>query len=292
MFSWIIGGTIYSLDDKTNFYVRGHTGTGMMPVSRLEERGPLQIGVTDRGYILSERTIVLSMGIRGADLDDLYSKRTTLLNILKPRNTAGKLRWTQGSTVRQIDAHYAGDSLGFEDVARSYLWQRVGVALKCPDPRWYDPALKTTTFNLGGGDDTFEVPFEVPFKVGASTIDQTNTVTYNGSIKAFPTIRITGPITDPVITHNQTGFKLDFTGVTIAAADYYEINLGYSQNTVTDKAGSNVINDLTTDSDLVEFAIEPDPNVAGGVNSINVTGSSVSAASEAMINYYEYYSGI
>lgn len=292
MYDWIVGGTTYSLDDGTNFYMDGVSGIGMMPVRRLEQRGPLQNGVTDRGYRLDPRTIIMSMYIKGSSYSNLYTKRSTLLNMFKPRNTAGTLRFTLDDTVREIKGHYIGDVLGMEDNSRTYLTKRVAVALKCPDPRWYDPNLKTTSFALGGGSDTFTVAFEVPFNIGASTIDTTNTVTYNGNIKAYPTIRITGPITDPVITHTQTDYKLDFTGITIAAGDYYEIDLGYSENTIEDSSGTNVLDELTTDSDLIEFAIEPAPNVPDGVNSINVTGSSVSEATSVLISYYEYYLGI
>lgn len=292
MFDWIVNGTTYSLDDKTNFYVLGHTGTGMMPVRRLEERGPLQNGVTDRGFRLDERTIILSMGISGSDLSDFYSKRTSLLTIMKPRNTAGILRFTLGSTIRQIDAHYVGDALGFDDSARQYLWQRVGIALKCPDPRWYDPTVHAVTFNLGGGSDAFTVPYEVPYKMGASTIDLDKTITYVGSVRSYPTIRITGPITNPVITHNGTGYKLDFTGTTIAAGDWYEIDLGYGENTIKDKSGASVLDNLSDDSDLVEFAILPAPDLAGGVNSINVSGSSINESTKIDVNYYDMYIGI
>jgi hypothetical protein len=202
------------------------------------------------------------------------------------------LRWTLGSTIRQIEAHYVGDSLGFENANRNFLWQQFAVALRCPDPRWYDPTINTVEYSLGGGTNTFVVPFEVPFYVGASTIDLTRTVTYNGDIKAYPTIRLTGPITDPVITHEQTGYKLDFTGTTISAGDYYEIDLGYADNTIKDSSGANKLADLTNDSDLVNFAIEADPDISGGANSINVTGSSISDATEIMISYYDYYLGI
>ena len=292
MYDWIVGSTTYSLDDGASFFMDGISGTGMMPVRRLEERGPLQNGVTDRGYRLDPRVIIISMYIKGSSYENLYTKRTELINMFKPSNTAGKLKFTLGSTVRQIEGHYVGDSLGMDDTVETYLTKRVAVALKCPDPRWYDPSMVAVTYSLGGGADTFVVPFEVPFGIGASTIDTTKTVTYNGNIKSYPTIRITGPITNPVITHNQTGYKLDFTGITIAALDYYEIDLGYSDNTIEDSTGANVLDDLTTDSNLVEFAIEPAPTVSGGVNSINVTGSGVSEATKITINYYEYYIGI
>ena len=290
--SWFVGATEYSLSDRNPYYSLGHKGFGMPPIRRLEERGPLQDGVTDRGYRYDPRVIILSLGIKGDDQADFYSKRSSLINIFKARNTAGKLRFVVGSITRQIDGHLVGNALAFDDDNRDRLFQRVGIAIKCPDPRWYDPSMQTVTFELGGGDDTLVVPYEVPYKLGASTIDVSKTITYAGNIKSYPTIRITGPIENAIITHNTTGYVLDFTGTTIAADDYYEIDLGYSDNTIVDSAGTNKIDDLTDDSDLVEWAIEASPEVAGGVNSINVSGSGVDADTKVDVTYYDMYTGI
>ena len=97
-------------------------------------------------------------------------------------------------------------------------------------------------------------------------------------------VRITGPITDAVITNNATSEKLDFTGTTIAAGDYYEIDCRYGYKTVVDSTGANQIADLTSDSDLVSFHIAPDPEVGGGINSITITGTSITAATTAFVS--------
>lgn len=292
MFDWVINSTTYSLEDGTYCYLCGVSGTGMAPIRRLEERGPLQNGVTDRGHRLAPRLILVSLELKGSDIPDLYQKKADLLRIFKPMDAGGILRFTLGDTVRQIKGYAVGDSLGFDDNASSYLVRQATVALKCPDPRWYDPTVHAVTFNLGGGSDAFTVPYEVPYKMGASTIDLDKTITYVGSVRSYPTIRITGPITNPVITHNGTGFKLGFTGTTIAAGDWYEIDLGYGENTIKDKSGANVLPYLSDDSDLVEFAILPAPDLAGGVNSINVSGSSINEDTRVDVNYYDMYIGI
>ena len=290
--SWFIGSTEYSLSDRTLCYPLGHTNLGMAPIRRLEERGPLQNGVTDRGYRYDARVIILSLGIHGNNVAEYYAKRTTLINIFKARNTPGRLRFTMDSIVREIEGHAVGDSLGFDDANRQNVYERIAVAIKCSDPRWYDPTMHTVTFNLGGGEDAFVVPYEVPYKMGTSTIDLSQTINYVGTVRSYPTIRITGPITNPVIVHNTTGFKLDLTGTTIADGDWYDIDLGYTGNTIKDKAGDSVLNDLSNDSDLVEFAIEPAPDVAGGVNSIQVTGSGINTSTKVDVNYYDMYIGI
>jgi hypothetical protein len=290
LISWIVGGTETSLDDRTLCYMLNHDGLGHPAFHRLEERGPLQDGVTDRGYRLDARTIMLNVAIKGSTLADYYDKRQELEGIFKPRTTAGKLRWTYDGDTRQIDGYCVGGLEWGGDRDRHV--HKTVIVIRCPDPRWYDPTINLVKFALGGGLDTFVVPYEVPYKMGASTIDTDKTITYAGTTKSYPTIKITGPITDCIITNNTTGYKLDFTGVTIAAVDYYEINLGQGDNTIVDSAGDSVLADLSTDSDLVDFAIEADPDVTGGINSFNVSGSSISAATEIDITYYDRYIGI
>jgi phage-related protein len=147
-------------------------------------------------------------------------------------------------------------------------------------------------FTIGAGTDTWEVPFPVPFKVGASTIDSNIAISYDGNAPSYPIIRITGVATDPVLTNETLGLKLDFTGTTIAAADYYEIDLRYGRKTVVDSAGANQLADLTTDSDISSFRIAADPDAPGGINSLNFTCTAATLATACTVVYYERYIGI
>lgn len=292
MLDLIRGGNTYSLDDGTYAYLTGDDGWGAAPLHRLIERGPLQHGDTDRGFRLDPRIGSLVLFLNGTSRDDLYTRRATLLELFTPTDDPLKLRWTLTSRTRQIDVYYAGDmAMGSGD--RGGFTQRVAVTLRADDPTFYDPTAESVTFALGGGSDSLEVPLEVPMVVGSSTLDATNTITYNGNWRSYPQqIRVTGPITDAVITNSTTGEVLDFTGATIAGGDYYDIDLRYGYKTVTDSSGANQIADLTDDSDLATWHLAAAPDAAGGVNSINVTGSSVTEATKVEVTYFERYTGI
>lgn len=300
--SWYLGGQRYELDDRdgSNFlnnagtgltvgmYMTGHSGLGNPPVHILSERGPLQNGITYRGYRLEERLIMFSFLVKGDTVEDLYNKRSFLNGIFRPSDTLRRLRFEQGSTVRQIDG-VCIDGFDWDAKLRASNVTQKGVAtILCPDPRWYDPTIVSADFALGGGGDAFEIPFEIPFGVGASTIDITEAINYAGNVKSYPTIYIDGPITDFYMKNVTTGHELEFDGVTIGAGDQYVINLGYADNTVEDDDGDNKIAELS--GDLTEFCIDPD--FGGGVNSIQVTGSSVSEATRVRIAYYNYYIGV
>lgn len=292
MISWIIGSTNKDLDDRENgFYLLGQDGFGVPAFHRIEERGPLQHGVTDRGYRLDARTINLILGIKGSDLTDFWYKRSEIIELFKPINTAGKLRWEYGGVVRQIDGYLIG-GLEFSDSERDYLFQSSAVSIKCPDPTWYDPSLRIVVFSLGGGSDTMEIPLAIPLTVGASSINVSSQIVTNGTVRSYPIVNIAGPITDCKITNQISGDKLDFTGYTIPAGTTITIDLRYGYKTVTDHLGNNQIDKLTKDSDLVSFCIETAPIAPGGSNSVVVSGTGITEATEIKVTFYDRYMGI
>lgn len=98
---------------------------------------------------------------------------------------------------------------------------------------------------------------------------------------------------DPVIIHEQTGHKLDFTDVTLGSGEWYEIDTRWDYLTVVDDNGDNQIDTLSDDSDLAEFAIYHAMEVGGGgANTFSVTGTGVDAATDVEIIYYTRYLGV
>ena len=284
MIDLIRNGVAYSLDDGTYATYIDDDGFDLAPLHRLTERGPLQHGETDRGFRLDPRlgTLVLQLP-PSENRTDAKTKRQTLLGLFSP-GVPLALRWTwDDGTVRQIDVHTTG-LIGEHQAGYN---RRVAVTLRAPDPTFYDPAGKAVTFGLGGGGDALVIPMEVPMVVGASTIDSVTVVENDGNWLSYPhLIRITGPIEDVVIENETTGEVLDFTGVTIGGGDYYDLDLRYGHKTVVDNAGANKISDLTEDSDLATWHLEP------GANSISVTGLDATEATKVEISFFERYIGI
>ncbi|NLF16610.1 MAG: hypothetical protein GX595_05045, partial [Lentisphaerae bacterium] len=259
MIDLIRDGAAHSLDDGTYATYIDDEGFDLAPLHRLTERGPLQHGETDRGFRLDPRvgTLVLQLPPAG-DRSEAKTYRQALLGLFAPGYAQLALRWTwDDGTMRQIDVHPTG-LIGEHQASFN---RRVAVTLRAPDPTFYDPAGEAATFALGGGSDALEIPLEVPMVVGASTIDASTAVVNDGDWLSYPhLIRITGPIEDVVITNETTGEKLDFTGVTLGGGEYIDIDLRYGHKTVVDKDGANKIADLTEDSDLATWHLEPGAN--------------------------------
>lgn len=289
----IVGGITYSLSDGTYCQHLGHDGVGMMPSHRLRQRGPMQHGETDLGFRGDPRLIQLALLIEGTSMSNYWTRRRALMNLFKPTDDALKLRFTlDNGDVRQLDCWYAGDmSLGSQEKMR--YTHAVGVTLSAADPAFYNPTGMTVVFALGGGSAAFEIPMAIPLNIGVSTMDQTVTIDYDGDWLAYPyRIRITGPITDAIITNLATDERLDFDSITIGAGHYYDIDCRYAYKTVVDDGDVNKIADLTEDSDLVTWHLAADPEVADGLNGIQVTGSSVTAATEVHVQWFDTFVGI
>lgn len=284
--SWIRDGIETSLDDGSLCYYQSSSGLGLPPLHRLSERGPQQHGDTDRGYRLDPRIIQLVLATHSSvGADDLDEKSRRLMQLFSP-DSYGTLKIVRGARVRQIDAYFvSGLSLDSND--RSGWVEQHGLALKANDPAFYDPSVESVTFQLGGGGTAWEIPMPVPFTVGASVIDQAITVGYDGKWYGYPhLIRITGPIDDCLLENQTTAEKLDFTGTTINAGEYYDIDLRPGHKTVIDHTGANVISALTEDSDLSTWHLNIADSQGAGKNSIRVTGNNVTSATKIELAYY------
>jgi hypothetical protein len=282
--SIIVNGTEYPL--STFGALQAHDGWGMPDIERFSERAPGQHGDTDRGYVLEPRIGTLIFKTPRSDLDSLYTLREQITRLLSPVNHP-TIKFVLPYGTRCIDGYYVGGaSLPWDSAGWGV--QKFSIKIKCAEPTFYDPAGAAWTFQLGGGGTGFAVPTPVPTSIGASTIDQTQVISYPGTAPAYPLIRITGPVTNCIITNN--GYTLSFQGYTIAAGDYYELDLRHPAKRIYDAAGVSQSAKLTNASDSVNWRIF---ECVGGElvhdNSIRVQGSNLTSASKIDITYFDRF---
>lgn len=290
----LLGVNTYSLSDGVTCTLKSFSGLHAPPVRRLRSSGSQQHGESDHGFYLNARPFQMVFQIQQATKALVWDKRTLLHRYLGNFTDRIKLRFTlENGDVRQIDC----DAMEVDDAWDAAEWYanwRGAFSFSAPDPTFYHPTAVAVVFSLGGGGESMDIPLPIPWPVGVATLDVTVPITYGGTWLSYPhLVRIVGPITDCVIENQATGEKLDFTGVTINAGDYYDIDLRYGYKTVVDSSGVNKIADLTSDSDLATFHLaHAVDGSASRVNSINVTGSVVTAATEVYLQYYTRYRGI
>lgn len=292
----VVGSTSLDISDIQNFMWAGHAGFGMAALHRLLIRGPQQMGDTDIGYLLDPRIIQLTARLMATDIETLYTRQDQLLRMLNPSNTPIGLRFTRlvSGIVRQLDVFAVG-GLDFPTTGRGGYTMLEQVTLRANDPTWYDPTPGSLGFSAGGGAAAFAVPLAVPHAVGASTVNQSQPISYPGTADSFPWMTLTGPITSPVITVSDgtTSQKLDFTGVTVAGGDVRVIDTRYPTKSVVDINGANKNGDLTTDSNLATLDINK--CVAGQAvhpSTVTLVGSGINAVTRLDFNFYNRYIGV
>jgi len=286
------GAVLYDFNDGVGFILLRHEGLGMVPVRRLVEQGPYQHGVTDRGFRLLPRQVLLSIVAIGATLEEIYDRHETLLKALVASDDP--LIVTFGypdGRRRELDAYYRG-GVTFPVANRLGYSEEVAIELMCPEGVLRALTTSVETFGIGGGSTGFAVPTPIPVLVGASVLDQTLPISYGGTFLTYPVIKIKGPITDAKLENLTTDEELFFDGITIADADWYELALGYGLKTVKDKAGDNKIADLAEDSDLATWHLAADPEATGGINDVRVTGTNAGSNTEITFSYREKYVGL
>lgn len=278
-------------------YWDGRVGTGMTPVRRITEQGPDQHGVSDLGFRLDQRTVGLVLTFTGADDTAVERKQERIYGLFKPRDVAYSLRFRTPGRRRlyQIDCHTVQgpdfSSQEERDGLRAPIY-RAALQVYAPDPVFYNPVLRSQSFGLSGGGGAWAIPWAIPWALGASVLDQTANIAYDGNWEEFPIITIQGPIDDAVITHQGSGDVLDFTGASLSASDVYTIDLRPGHKSVVDQTGTNVIADLADGSDMATWSLLPAPDVAGGINVVRVEGSNVTTATQVYIAYYDRYVGL
>jgi len=284
----IRGGTSYLMTDYARLYQV--MGAGLAPLHRIQQRGPLQHGITDRGFRLDARNLRLLFYFTRKD-EAFFNNREMLTRIFAPSDNPLTLRFDLANGERrQIEGHARALDLNTDPSRPTY--QNFAVDIICPDPTFYDPTDFIITLESSYSGTANQVPMPVPMFVGSSELGASEVISYNGSFREFPyLIRIYGQITDPIVTNNSTGEVLDFTGTTIADGDYYDIDLRYSYKTVKDNNGANKIADLTDASDLATWHLATSDEVIDGINSITVSGSSINSNAKVVIRYYERFLG-
>jgi hypothetical protein len=285
----------------SSIHLLAHDGLGMAPVQRVTQEGPFQHGATQVNARLVPRVITLSLAIARDDnwnTDWLYRNALTdMLNDIEHElylDVTLPTFFLTAVTVR-MNVHYL-DSLTMPRAGDHDGFDRSVLQLIAHDPVWYDPNPEVVALDVTAGGEGLTVDMEIPFGLGGADVDLTDTITYPGTWASYPIVKITGPVENPVITvvsdADGNTEKLDFTGVTIGAGHYYEIDCRYGYKTVVDDTGANKITELTSDSDLATFAIRPHPYLEDGINTFTFTGTSATNATACTITYYNRYIGI
>jgi hypothetical protein len=168
---------------------------------------------------LPPRYISVGGSVRAASHAQLHNASRRLTNTIKlsefPLRVVERGGLELTAQVRRFGA------IKFRTVTDTYGQWSVGlVAL---DPRKYgitEYALPLTLPSVSGG---LVWPLTWPVIWSAEISPSSGTVTNAGNTDAYPTFEITGPVTDPIVTHEETGRLMRF-GITLGVGQRLTID--------------------------------------------------------------------
>lgn len=274
-------GSSLELHGASRRYTLTEENYGFPPVEYVTQRGPFQHGESVMDYFLRPRPVQLVVRWSACSRKEYWDNRSTLLDYVRPRVAQGldpKLylrKYLANGAVRQLDVVPDGaPAFGPRDLDK---WDEFAFSealrFMAYNPVWYDPTQKSASGVL-------------------SLYTVLVACAYAGTWPDYPTIRITGPVTAPIVTNLDTGEELSFPSLTIAAGDYVEIVLAYGKKTALTNAGANVLGYLSAASDLGNFHLAPAPEAASGTNDLELSGSGTTGATTLLVTWYNRFIGI
>lgn len=291
-------GEVYplSVPAPVGRWVIGASGLGTPPLEYAVTRGPAQNGVTVRDFFLLPRVIQLLIRQQFCGRGQWWDGRASILDALRPNRqliataaVPGTLRFTRSDGSKRSISAFLESGPNFEpsQIGRWDEWafQEV-LRFVCHDPLFFDPAEQAALFT-GGEQLVFPIVFPITF----GSFGGLTAITYAGTWASYPTITLTGPMSDPRIENVTTGEVIQFD-FDIPAGVAVTVTLTYGQKTVTDSLGNNLIGVVTPASDLATFHLAAAPEAPGGMNQVQVNASGTSVNSAVALTWYSRFFGI
>lgn len=259
-----VGGDTLNLNDGNPFWLDGLSGLAGTDIARYEQRGPLQDGATDLGVRLGARDLTLSLLFYATTDALLDSYRDTLTTRFAPRDDlAIVLSVTRDDAETRYLTVYATDDIAINLVPgdRPGHLHRALVRLRADYPLWQ------------------------------SAEQSAGTPTVGGNFAVYPDITVVGPVTNPVLTNSENSGSINLSGLTLGAGESVRILMSDGNKRVVNAAGSNILGSVTNfPVGILDFTLAYDgQNGSDGVNTITLTGSGTTAATDVVVTWTDKF---
>jgi hypothetical protein len=275
-----------------DFKLLAYGNLGAPPTNYITRQGYKQNGVTEVDFLLQSRSISVELWRSPAcDRQTYWDNRAAVHEFLRP-NRNGPLTFTirtPNGDLRSIIVR-ADPGMVFPPQSNNNNWNlQESFDFIAFDPTFFNSAQSVIALSAAS---QLQLIFPITFPITFGTSDEfltTGSITYAGTWKSYPIITLTGPYTRAVIVNVTTGVSI-FMSVAIAAGEQRIIDLTPGSQSITDANGDNKFSDLGVGTNLIDFAILPDPEVAGGVQEITIQlVDGVGGQSAASLSYYERF---
>jgi hypothetical protein len=276
----------------SDFKLLAYGNLGAPPTNYITRKGYKQNGVTEVDFLLNPRSITVDLwSSPTADRQTYWDNRKELHDFLRP-NRNGPLTFTLRTTngnLRSIIVR-ADPGMMFPPQPSNNDWAlQESFDFICFDPTFFNSAQVDLIFTTAS---QLQLVFPITFPISFGTSDEllsSGIINYAGTWKSYPVITLIGPYSRAVIANVTTG-KAIFMSVPILAGEERIIDLTPGAQSITDANGVNKFSDLGVGSNLIEFALLPDPEVPDGQQEITIQlVGGVNGVSGASLTYYERY---
>jgi len=279
-----------------DFKLLAYGNLGAPPTNFITRQGYKQNGVTEVDYLLAPRQISVEIfRSKACDRQTYWDNRLALHEFLRP-NRNGPLTFTlrtPNGDLRSIVVR-ADPGMVFPPTEQSNNnWAlQESFDFTAFDPVFFN-AEQTLSALVVAVQTELVFPITFPITFGTSGLFLTTGVfTYTGTWKSYPIITLDGPYTRAVITNVEANVAF-YMSVAIGTGEQRIINLTPGAQSITDANGVNKFSDLGAGSNLINFAIYPDPEVADGQQEITIQlVDGVNGVSGASVAYFDRYFGL
>lgn len=266
------GLQLFVPDQDIKFLTYGNFGAP--PVDFITRRGYRQHGATEVDYLLQPRTVTAQLWHTPACSRQLFWDNRLALHEYLRHNRGGPilfvLRQPNGQERALIVRANPGLVFPMPGTDGPNNWAvDEPIDFLAHDPIWFDPVLHSELI-ASTVDNNLVFPITFPITFGSSGFVSTTTVTYTGTWRTYPVITLYGPYTQAIIENVTTGTVI-FMMVAVAGGDRRILSLKQGEQSIVDQFGNSRFDELGEFSDLVDFAVWPDPEVPGGVQVFKCT---------------------
>lgn len=278
----------------TPLVITAYGNFGAPPIEWITSRGYKQHGETVLDYMIESRVVTLEIYRVGAcSRQEYWESRASLVNLLRP-NRGGPLTLTvqtpngsQRSLLVRADPGFIFPPTPPTENNWSVQEQ---IDLIAHSPFWFNPST-TDLVSTGFTDTRLVFPIDFPIEFGLNGRRFRFNQTYRGNWESFPIFKVLGPYTNAIFVNNTTGAQFQLMLPILDGEDRF-VDLTPGQQSIYDSDGVSHFGELSPDSDLVNFSLQPDPVVPDGIQQIEVILSGASIASTVELHYAERFFGI
>lgn len=279
-------------DEENRFLA--YIGYGAPPIEYVTQRGYKQHGETKLDYLLSTRSVTIDLWKKPAcDRATYWANRLALHDLLRP-NRGGSLELIltiPDGTRRAILLDPNPGAVFDTPQTDDNNWElNETLDFIAFNPIWYS-AESTVVSTAEDADQDLIFPITFPIFFGPGGVTFTATIVYTGSWVEYPIITIEGPYNSVDIVNLTTGAVIGFF-IPILQGQSRIIDLTPNAISIVDENGVNRFDELTAETNLVDFAINPDPIAPGGINELQAQMTGVSTATRFIVEYRERYYAI